>query len=35
MAGYWPMSLFAFLWTEMKSSAIKTEKDNKANNQPS
>ena len=24
MAGYWPSSLFAFLWTETKSRSIKT-----------
>ena len=24
MAGYWPSSLFAFLWTETKSRPIKT-----------
>ena len=24
MAGYWPSSLFAFLWTETKSRYIKT-----------
>ena len=26
MAGYWPTSLFVFLWTEMKSRSIKTQK---------
>ena len=26
MAGYWPSSLFAFLWTETKSRSIKTQK---------
>ena len=35
MAGYWPSSLFAFLWTEKKSRSIKTQKENKANIQPS
>ena len=24
MVGYWPSSLFAFLWTETKSRSIKT-----------
>ena len=28
MAGYWPRSLFAFLWTETKSRSIKTQKEN-------
>ena len=27
MAGYWPSSLFAFLWTETKSRVIKTQKN--------
>ena len=31
MAGYWPSSLFAFLWTETKSSSIKMRKKNEAN----
>ena len=35
MAGYWPSSLFAFLWTETKSRSIKTQKENEANTQPS
>ena len=26
MAGYWPSSFFAFLWTETKSRSIKTHK---------
>ena len=30
MAGYWPSSLFAFLWTETKSRSIKTQKENEA-----
>ena len=36
MAGYWPSSLLAFLWTETKSRSIKTRKDveNKANIYP-
>ena len=28
MAGYWPSSFFAFLWTETKSRSIKTQKKN-------
>ena len=28
MAGYWPSSLFAFLWTETKSRSIKAQKEN-------
>ena len=28
MAGYWPTSLFTFLWTETKSRSIKTQKEN-------
>ena len=28
MAGYWPGSLFALLWTETKSKSIKTQKEN-------
>ena len=35
MAGYWPSSLFAFLWTETKSRSIKTQKENEANTEPS
>ena len=35
MAGYWPRSFFAFLWTETKSRSIKTQKNNEANIQPS
>ena len=35
MAGYWPSSLFVFLWTETKSRSIKTQKENEANIQPS
>ena len=35
MAGYWPSSFFAFLWTETKSRSIKTQKKNGANIQPS
>ena len=35
MAGYWPHSLFAFLWTETLSQSIKTQKENSANIQPS
>ena len=34
MAGYWPSSSFAFLWTETKSRSIKTQKKNEANIQP-
>ena len=26
MAGYWPSSFFAYLWTEMESRSIKTQK---------
>ena len=33
MAGYWPSSLFAFLWTEAKSKSIKTQEENEANTQ--
>ena len=29
MAGYWPSSFFAFLWTETKSRSIKTQKKKK------
>ena len=35
MAGYWPSSLFAFLWTETKSRSIKTQEENEASTQPS
>ena len=35
MAGYWPRSLFAFLWTSTSSRSIKTQKENEANIQPS
>ena len=35
MAGYWPSSLLAFLWTETMSRSIKTQKENEANTQPS
>ena len=35
MAGYWPNSFFAFLWTETKSRSTKTQKKNEANIQPS
>ena len=35
MAGYWPSSFFAFLWTETKLRSIKTQKKNEANIQPS
>ena len=35
MAGYWPSSFFAFLWTETKSRSINTQKKNEANIQPS
>ena len=31
MAGYWPSSLFVFLWTEMKSRSIKMQKEIKVN----
>ena len=31
MAGYWPRSLFASLWTETLSRSIKTQKENEAN----
>ena len=30
MAGYWPSSIFACLWTEMESRFINTQKKNKA-----
>ena len=35
MAGYWPRSLFTFLWTSNSSRSIKTQKGNSANIQPS
>ena len=35
MAGYWPSSFFACLWTERKSRSINSQKRNKANVQPS
>ena len=35
MAGYWPRSLFAFLWTSTSSRSIKTQKENLVNIQPS
>ena len=35
MAGYWPRSLFAFLWTSTSSRSMKTQKENEANIQPS
>ena len=35
MAGCWPRSLFAFLWTSTSSRSIKTQKENLANIQPS
>ena len=35
MAGYWPSSFFAFLWTETKSRSMKTQKKNEANIQSS
>ena len=31
MAGYWPSSFFACLWTETKSRSINTQKKNEAN----
>jgi len=35
MVGYWPSSLFAFLWAKTKSRSIKTQKENEAaNNSP-
>ena len=33
MAGYWPSSLFPFLWTETKWRSITTQKENEANAQ--
>ena len=35
MAGYWPSSFFACLWTETKSRSINSQKENEANIQPS
>ena len=35
MAGYWPSSVFAFLWAETKSKTAKTPKEIEANTQPS
>ena len=35
MAGYWPRSLFTFLWTSTLSRSIKTQKENSAIIQPS
>ena len=35
IGGYWPCSLFAFLWTSTSSRSIKTQKENSANIQPS
>ena len=35
MAGYWPCSFFASLWTETESRSINTQKKNEANIQPS
>ena len=35
MAGYWPSSFFACLWTETKSRSINSQKQNEANIQPS
>ena len=35
MAGYWPSSFFACLWTETKSRSINSQKKNEANSQPS
>ena len=35
MAGYWPSSFFACLWTETKSMSINSQKENEANIQPS
>ena len=31
MAGYWPRSLFAFLWTSSSSRSIRAQKENSAN----
>ena len=35
MAGYWPSSFFACLWTETESRFINSQKKNEANIQPS
>ena len=35
MAGYWPSSFFACLWTETKSRSINTQKKNEASILPS
>jgi len=35
MAGYWPSSFFACLWTETESRSINSQKKNEANIQPS
>ena len=35
MAGHWPSSFFASLWTETKSRYINSQKKNEANIQPS
>ena len=35
MAGYWPSSFFAFLWSKTKLRSIKAQTKNEANVQPS
>ena len=35
MAGHWPSSFFACLWTETESRSVNTQKKNKANIKPS
>ena len=35
MAGYWPSSFFACLWTETESRSINTQKKNEADIKPS
>ena len=35
MAGYWPSSFFASLWTETEPRSINSQKKNEANIQPS
>ena len=35
MAGYWPSSFFASLWTETESRSINSQKKNEDNIQPS
>ena len=35
MAGYWPSSFFACLWTEAELRSINSQKKNEANIQPS